>query len=320
MLVDRFGRKITYLRLSITDRCNLRCFYCSRQSSFSWLAPEEILSYEELFELVKVAVSLGIRKVRITGGEPLVRKGLPEFISRLSALPLEDIALTTNGVLLSTYAPALRKAGLKRLNISLDTLREERYAEICGRPLLSKVMAGLEQAVSLDFELVKINVVALKGYNEDELLDLARLALKWPVEVRFIEFMPVGDGAEWKQAYFLSLEEVKKLLAPLGPLETAEKKGGGPAKVFKFPGAQGRIGFIGSMSEPFCQGCNRLRVTADGRLRPCLFSDWEIDLKNILRRPHTAEDLKEAFQKAVASKPSSRRHHTPHRLMRSIGG
>lgn len=320
MLVDRFGRQITYLRLSITDRCNLRCFYCSRQTTFSWLSPEEILSYEELFEVVRVAVALGVKKVRLTGGEPLVRKGVIEFIARLSQLPLEDIALTTNGVLLEQCAQELYQAGLKRLNISLDTLREERYAEICGQPLLPVVLKGIEQAIRVGFKPVKINVVALKGLNEDELLDLARLAQKWPVEVRFIEFMPVGDGAGWDHKFFLPLEEVKRRLAPLGPFQTTRKVGAGPAEVFTFPGAKGRLGFIGSMSEPFCQGCNRLRITAAGGLRPCLFSDWEIDLKEILRRPHTTEEIKEAFQRAIQAKPVSRKHHTPHRLMRSIGG
>ncbi len=320
MLVDAFGRRITYLRLSVTDRCNLRCFYCSRQNAFSWLSPEEILSYEELFEVVRVGVSLGIERVRLTGGEPLVRKGLTDFIARLSALPLKDIALTTNGVLLAGYAEELKAAGLKRLNVSLDTLREDRFALLCGKPYLKEVLAGIEAALKAGFHPVKINTVALRGKNEDELLDLARLAEKWPVEVRFIEFMPVGEGAGWGTEYFLSLEEVKERLTPLGPLTPVEKKGGGPAKVFTFPGAKGRIGFIGAMSEPFCRGCNRLRLTPEGKLRPCLFSDREIDLKGILRRPHRDEELAFAFKEAVANKPVSKHRHVPHRLMRSIGG
>ncbi len=320
MLVDVHGRRITYLRLSVTDRCNLRCFYCSRQNAFSWLAPDEILSYEELFEVVKTAVSLGIERVRLTGGEPLIRKGLVDFVARLSTLPLKDIALTTNGVLLARYARKLREAGLKRLNVSLDTLREDRFERLCGRPFLKEVLAGIEEALKVGFYPVKINTVVLRGKNDDELLDLARLAERWPVEVRFIEFMPVGEGAGWGEEHFLPLEEVKKRLSPLGELKPVERRGGGPARVFTFPGACGRLGFIGAMSEPFCKGCNRLRLTPEGRLRPCLFSDQEIDLKVILRRPHRSEELVRAFREAVAHKPVSKHHHSPQRLMRSIGG
>jgi cyclic pyranopterin phosphate synthase len=167
---------------------------------------------------------------------------------------------------------------------------------------------------------VKINTVVMKGQNEDEVLEIARLAVKWPVEVRFIEFMPVGDGSGWDRKYFVSLEEIRERLAPLGPLRPAKKEGAGPAKVYTFPGAKGRLGFIGAMSDPFCKGCNRLRLTPEGRLRPCLFSDWEIDLKRILRAPHRREEIAQAFQEAVMAKPASKTKHTPHRLMRSIGG
>lgn len=321
MLTDRFGRRITYLRVSVTDRCNLRCVYCSQKEAFSWLPHEEILSYEELFEVLQVAVEIGFKRFRITGGEPLVRRGIVSFIRRLTGLSgLEDLALTTNGTLLADVAKDLKEAGLKRVNISLDTLRPKRFEEITGRPYLSRVLHGIEKALEVGLSPVKINVVVIRGLNDDEIPELARLSLDRPLEVRFIEFMPVGEGALWEESRFLPLEEIKKRLLALGELEPASSFGGGPAETFAFPGAQGKVGFISAMSHHFCDRCNRLRLTADGRLRPCLFSDTEIDLKSLLRRPHTLEEVKATLEEAVLAKPHDRLQRFPHRLMRSIGG
>ena len=322
MLSDRFGRKITYLRVSVTDRCNLRCIYCSQKEAFSWLPPEEILSYEELFEVIRAAVELGFKRIRITGGEPLVRKGLVSFVRRVTGLSgLEDLALTTNGTLLAEVAEALKEAGLRRVNISLDTLRPERFEEITGRPYLSRVLRGIEKALEAGFSPVKINVVVIRGVNDDEIPELARLSLDRPLEVRFIEFMPVGEGSLWDESRFMPLEEIKERLRTLGNLQPVSSYGGGPAKTFTLPGAQGKIGFISAMSHHFCDRCNRLRLTADGRLRPCLFSDLEIDIKALLRRPHSLEEVKATLQEAVRLKPINRLEtKLPQRLMRSIGG
>ena len=322
MLKDPFGRQINYLRVSVTDRCNLRCFYCSSKDTFSWLPPEEILSYEEFLKVLKVALSLGIKKIRLTGGEPLVRKGLVDFVAQVAALPgLEDLSLTTNGVLLAEVAEDLKKAGLKRVNVSLDTLDPEKYARLCGRPYLSRVLRGIEAALETGLYPVKINTVVIRGENDHELEDLARLTLEAPLEVRFIEFMPVGSGAPWEHEAFLPASEIKERLSSLGPLEESPSYGAGPARTYALPGAKGKIGFITAMSEHFCHRCNRLRLTAEGKLRPCLFSDREVDLKPILREGAHNEQLREAFLTALSLKPSSRLENTPpKRLMRSIGG
>ncbi len=318
---DRFGRQIDYLRVSITDRCNLRCLYCSQKDSFSWIPHQEILSYEELFEVLEQAVALGFKRLRLTGGEPLVRRDVVSFIARLAKLSgLEDLSLTTNGTLLAEVAQDLKKAGLKRVNISLDTLRPERFEAITGYPLWQRVWAGIQAALEAGLLPVKINVVIMRGINDDEILDLALLCKAYPLEVRFIEFMPVGEGAPWAKDRFLSADEVKERLKSLGPLEPIASYGGGPAYTYSFPGAQGKIGFINAMSNHFCARCNRLRLTPDGRLRPCLFSDKEIDLKGILRRPHTPEEIKATIQQAIEKKPQDRLQSLPKRLMRSIGG
>ncbi len=322
MLCDRFGRRINYLRVSVTDRCNLRCLYCSQRDRFSWLPPEEILSYEELFEVIQTAVTLGFTRLRLTGGEPLLRKGLISFIARLSNLSgLKDLTMTTNGTLLSEQAQELKKAGLRRINISLDTLDPQKFEKITGRPYLSKVLEGIEAALRVGFSPVKINVVVMRGINDDELLDLAGLAKDLPLEVRFIEFMPVGEGTFWNEERLLDQDEMKRRLAPLGRLSPVDSTGAGPATTYVFPGAKGKIGFIGAMTHHFCQKCNRLRLTPEGRLRPCLFSDEEVDLKGLLRRPHTLEEVKETIKKAVFLKPATRLGRKfPRRLMRSIGG
>lgn len=319
MLRDGQGRIIDYLRVSVTDRCNLRCFYCSR-GAFEWLPPEEILSYEEIYEVVAAAVELGVKRVRLTGGEPLVRKGLPALVRQLASLPgLEDLSLTTNGLRLKELARELKQAGLKRVNVSLDTLRKERFRELTGKDALSQVLEGIEAALEVGLQPVKINAVILRGFNEDEIEDLARLSLERPLEVRFIEFMPIGQGNPWGEEYWYPLEEIKRRVEEVAPLEEASSLGGGPAQVFRFPGAAGTLGFIAALSQHFCHRCNRLRLTPEGKLRFCLFSDQEFDLEPYLSQGREA--LKEALLRSIKLKPASRFSGAgPKRLMRSIGG
>jgi len=318
MLVDLFGRRITYLRISITDRCNLRCLYCSGRP-FEWLTPERILSYEEIYRLVKVAVHLGVERVRLTGGEPLVRRGVAGLIRMLAGIPgLRDLSLTTNGLLLADLAQELRGAGLRRVNVSLDTFDPEKFRRITGVDGLERVLAGIEAALSAGLTPVKVNVVVMRGLNDEEVPELARWTLSTPVHLRFIEFMPVGEGTEWGPDRFVPLEEIRERAAEAGELRPAEVEGGGPARVFRLPGGKGTVGFIAAMSRHFCRHCNRLRITPEGRIRYCLFSDREFDL-----RPHLArgeEALAEALRQAVRRKPASRLGLEPRRLMRTIGG
>lgn len=303
--------KITYLRMSITDRCNLRCFYCTYWQEWEKLAAAEILRYEELLRVASVAARLGIRKIRITGGEPLVRRGLPDFIRNLQQIPgVDEICLTTNGVLLADQAPALYEAGLRHLNISLDTLKPHRYLKITGRDNLVEVLAGIERAAVLGFHPVKINCVAMKGINDDELLDLAYLARERPFQVRFIELMPTGSYQDWLR-YFLPMAEMHRRLAVLGELgETAPGPTAGPARIFKPPGFAGELGFISPMSQHHCGSCNRLRLTALGRLRPCLLAESEFDLKEVLRRDCSDEVLASFFKEAIGLK-----NHRPEYLL-----
>ncbi|OAQ20008.1 GTP 3',8-cyclase MoaA [Thermosulfurimonas dismutans] len=319
MLKDAYGRQIRYLRVSVTDRCNLRCLYCS-QKAFEWLPPEDILSYEEIYEVVSAAVELGVERVRLTGGEPLIRKGLPELIRRLAAIPgLKDLSLTTNGLRLKELASELKAAGLKRVNVSLDTLRPERFRELTGLDGLSKVLAGIDAALSVGLSPVKINMVVLRGFNEDEIEEMAKLTFEKPVHVRFIEFMPVGEGAGWNEERWMPLFEIRKRVESVGSLYPTVSEGGGPAKSFRFAGAKGAVGFIAAMSEHFCARCNRLRLTPEGKLRFCLFSDREFDLKPYLSQGR--EVLKKILVESVKEKPASRLEgHLPRRLMRSIGG
>ncbi|WP_297056467.1 GTP 3',8-cyclase MoaA [Thermosulfurimonas sp.] len=316
MLLDSHGRRITYLRVSVTDRCNLRCLYCSRHR-FQWLPPEEILTYEEIARVVRVAVELGVERVRLTGGEPLLRRGLPGLIRMLADIEgLRDLSLTTNGVLLSDLASELKAAGLARVNVSLDTLDPEKFKRITGMDALARVLAGVEAALARGLTPVKINTVVVRGLNEEEVPEMARLTLSEPLHLRFIEFMPIGEGNEWEDR-FVGLEEVMERVREVGDLLPAEVEGGGPARIFRLPGARGTIGFIAAISRHFCAACNRLRLTPEGRLRLCLFSDREFDLRPYLRRE---EDLRQALAEAVRLKPVSRAGTRPRRLMRSIGG
>lgn len=325
-LIDACNRRLNYLRISVTDRCNLRCAYCLPCEDVPRLAHEEVLRYEEILRIVRVGVGLGISKVRVTGGEPLVRKGVLGFLAELARMPgIKDLSLTTNGVRLSEHLDALRTAGVARINISLDTLKPERYQRITGIDAFHAVWEGIRAAHALGFRPIKLNVVALNGVNDDELEDLARLSMEFPFHVRFIEFMPIGASRIERGAPLL-VPEIQERISGLGrllPVERSEMDG--PAHRYRFEGAPGEIGFIPAISHQFCSRCNRLRLTASGQLRPCLLSDRQEDLKGPLRRGCSDSDLTEIFFNATRHKPSD------HNLavgepahvccqMRSIGG
>jgi cyclic pyranopterin phosphate synthase len=304
-LSDSFQRPINYLRVSVTDRCNLRCIYCMPPEGVVLTSHQELLSYEEIYTITQTAAELGISKIRITGGEPLVRLGLPELVRMLTQIEaIDDISLTTNGTLLSGYAAELKQAGLRRVNISLDTLKSDRF-EVISRSdsNLSEVLEGIDTARAVGLDPVKLNMVVMAGINDDELLDFAAKTITEEWHVRFIELMPVvGEGSA--TPCFVSASEMRKRLEQLGELEPClPNVGNGPAKYFRFPHAKGTVGFITPVSEHFCFQCNRMRLTADGKLRPCLLSDYEIDLKQPLRDGISRAGLKRLFKQAVADKP-----------------
>lgn len=319
---DSYERKIDYLRVSVTDRCNLRCFYCMPEEGVEWKESSEILRYEEMELIIQAAVNAGIRKVRITGGEPLVRKNVVSFIEYISKMPeIEDISMTTNGFYLADKLPALKAAGLKRVNISLDTLNSTNFEKITGRSGLDKVLAAIELALELGLYPVKVNMVLLKGINEDDALRLASWTKEKDIDVRYIELMPLGGAGK---EYFLPVQVIEERLNSLGKLIDCQEKGNGPALYKKFSGAAGKIGFISPLSNHFCHRCNRMRLTADGKLKPCLISPVEIDIKSALRQGASVEELTEIFKQAVRLKPE--RHHLNEeiyqgkRKMSQIGG
>ena len=329
-LIDRFGRRIDYLRISITDHCNLKCGYCMPVfSGRPHLNQIEILTYEELHRLAETAVCAGISKIRITGGEPLVRKGMVEFCRMLGSLPgLESLALTTNGVHLAKMARPLKAAGVNRVNVSLDTLKRDRFEAITGRDKLDDVLAGIREADAAGFHPVKINAVVMRGVNDDEIAQLAALTYRHAWHVRFIELMPFQQArfGDYRDLYMPIGAIIKRIphinKAHVGPALSTN----GPARMCTLPGAKGKIGFIAPMSWHFCGSCNRLRLTADGKIRTCLFSETEIDVKTPLRAGATKHELAELLRDAVKAKP--RRHqlsrtisqNNRHRAMHAIGG
>lgn len=297
---DSFARSITYLRVSVTDLCNLRCRYCMPEQGVCKREREDILSYEEIVEIVAAATELGVRKVRITGGEPLVRPGLPELCARLTRLPgLEELDLTTNGLLLEEYAPALKASGVARVNVSLDTLRPDRFREMTRGGELERVLRGIEAARASGLTPIKLNAVLIGGFNDDEIVDLAALTLEQDIEVRFIELMPLGPGAQFPPEAFLPCSAVLERLPELRALRAP----GGVARLYQLPGAVGRVGLISPVSHDFCARCDRVRLTSDGKLKPCLHSDKEISLRGL-----TGRALRDALAAAVAAKP---REHPP---------
>ena len=321
--LDSFGRSIDYLRISVTDRCNLRCIYCMPPEGVPHISHNEILSYEEIRAVVQAAGQLGIHRIRLTGGEPLVRADFPELVKMLSQIEgITELSLTTNGALLKNYAQALRQAGLSRVNVSLDTLRPARFQYITRLGELEDVLAGIEAAKEAGLHPIKVNTVVMRGINDDEILEFIKMTYKDGWHVRFIELMPFKGVADSVPSV-----EVQQLISSLGRLEPCMSvTGNGPAIYYRLAGAKGTIGFISPLTEiSFCSRCNRIRLTADGKLRPCLLGDDEIDLKMPLRSNASIEELKRLILKAIASKPEH--HHLKdtndrpmERKMSQIGG
>ena len=321
--LDSFGRSINYLRISVTDRCNLRCLYCMPPEGIPQISHSEILSYEEIRTVARAAAELGISKIRLTGGEPLVRAELPKLIRMLSQIEgITELSLTTNGTFLKKYALELKQAGLARVNVSLDTLKADKFRYITRLGELKDVLEGIEAAKKAGFDPVKINTVIMRGINDDEILDFAKMTYKERGHVRFIELMPFKGVAE-----FVPSVELRQHISLLGKLEPCTSiTGNGPAIYYRLLGAKGTIGFISPLTElSFCSRCNRMRLTPDGKLRPCLLGEDEIDLKIPLRNNASMEELKRLILKAIASKPEH--HHLEggdvrlvKRKMSQIGG
>jgi GTP 3',8-cyclase len=315
MLRDGFGRSIEYLRISVTDRCNFRCRYCMPAAGLEWLPKSDILSYEEITQVVRELAPLGLRRLRITGGEPTLRPQLELLVGMLRSIPgIEDISLSTNGVRLPELAGSFRKAGLDRVNMSADSLRPDRIRQISRRNIDFDPIAAATAAEQAGLSPIKINVVVMRGINDDELRDFARLTIEREWHVRFIELMPVGEMRELTWDHVVPSEEVLRQLEEIAPLEpaAAPARGNGPARYFRFANARGTVGVITPMSHTYCGSCNRVRLTADGRLRTCLFGDDEVDLRSPLREGLPLEPF---FRSALSSKPKE--HHL---LQMQVGG
>ncbi|HVS46567.1 MAG TPA: GTP 3',8-cyclase MoaA [Verrucomicrobiae bacterium] len=308
-MTDAFARPITYLRVSVTDKCNLRCVYCMPEGGLDWLRREEILSYEEIAAIVRAAASVGIRSIRLTGGEPLLRRELHRLVREIANTPgIDDVSLSTNGLLLEDQIDDLVAAGLQRVNISLDTLRSDRFEAIARRPGLDKVLRGIDAAFARGLAPVKINVVVMRGQNDDELADFAELARRLPVAVRFIEVMPVHENLGMQRDTYIAASEILERLAAVADLAPVPGPGGnGPARYFAAPGAAGIIGVISPLSHDYCDRCNRVRLTADGRLRLCLFGDHHLDLRTPLRAGAGEAAIADLLRDAMLIKPE--RHH-----------
>lgn len=331
---DSHGRTIDYMRISLTDRCNFRCIYCMPEEGVEALCHQDILSFDEILNIVRNAADMGIRRIRLTGGEPLVRKGVVSLIEQMNAIPgIDDISLTTNGVLLPRMAKDLKAAGLKRVNISLDTLDPDQFTYVTRVGILQDVLDGIDSALEVGFNPVKVNAVTVRRLNQDYLA-FAKLSIDRPLHVRFIEYMPVGesggaDGSGWGKEDVISSEEVRSIvneravsegLGELIPAETNRPDGGGPAEYYHFEGAQGTVGFISPLSRHFCSSCNRLRLSSDGRIMPCLFSDDYFDIKEVAG---SGDDhaIRDVLNRAIGNKPDE--HHDrvgTERGMSQIGG
>ena len=326
-LTDGWGRRIRSLRVSVTDRCNFRCRYCMPAEGLPWVPREEVLTFEEIERLVRLMAGMGVNEIRLTGGEPLVRQNLPRLVSLLGRVPgVEDLSLTTNGVLLDRLAAPLARAGLRRLNVSLDSLSHTRFAEITRRDALDRVLAGLA-AAQLQPELrpIKVNCVAIRGFSEREVPALAELARLRPFVVRFIEFMPLDAEERWDADQVLSGAEIRAIVEKRWPLEEIPAKPSSTARRFRFADGAGELGFVSPISEPFCTSCDRIRLTADGRLRTCLFSRREWDLRAALRDGADDAELEALIRNAVAHKELKHRINDPgfvraNRPMSQIGG
>jgi GTP 3',8-cyclase len=314
-LIDPYNRCLNYMRISITDQCNLKCIYCDPFARTPKLTHDDILRYEEILRLVRISANLGLSKVRVTGGEPLARKGVYYFLDQLNAIkPIKDVSLTTNAVLLKDNLDKIKSAGIKRINISLDSLKREKVLQITGRDVFADVWEAIMGAHEMGFSPIKINMVPLRGINDDELVAFAELSLKYPFHIRFIEYMPIGKTIVGSGQQILA-DEIKAVIESIGELLPIEGDGNqGPAVRYRYRGAPGEIGLIRPISQHFCGSCNRLRLTANGQLRVCLLSDLQVDLKTPMRLGLLDDDLKELILKAVKLKPMS------HRLNDSCSG
>ena len=327
-LIDRLGRVHNNLRISVTDRCNIRCFYCMPNEAIQFKPRDELLTFEEITRVVSVAAARGVNRLRITGGEPLVRAELPDLISRLAEIEgIEDIALTTNGVLLAAQAAALYQAGLSRLNISLDGLQEETFQRITRREGLQRVLDGIFTARQVGFEKIRLNAVAIQGITEEEIIPLAHFARTHAFELRFIEFMPLDSEQRWETSQVLTGAVIRDVLeAEFGALVPAERPDPSqPAVDYDFADGKGSVGFINPVSQPFCSACNRLRITAEGQFRNCLFSTVEWDARQLLRGGGSDEDLAQLLHDCVDHKQpghgiDSPGFEKPERPMYQIGG
>lgn len=302
---DQYGRDIRDLRISLTDRCNLRCVYCMPAEGIDFRPPEELLQDDELLLLVRVAAELGVTKVRLTGGEPTVRPGLVELVQEISGINgIEDIAMTTNGLLLEHLAAPLAKAGLRRVNVSLDAMDPEKFHRITRGGRVEKVLAGIAAAAAAGLAPIKLNAVVVRRFNDDDVVSMAALTLERPWEVRFIEMMPFGSVGDFAEAGVVKSEETMvKIEAALGPLAPLDLSGEDPARTYRLAGGPGTLGFISPVSQPFCAKCGRLRLTADGRLRLCLLRDDEADLLTPLRNGASYEEIREIFRAAAFRRP-----------------
>jgi GTP 3',8-cyclase len=325
-LFDSFGRKHNNLRISVTDRCNIRCVYCMPENPL-FLQRELLLSFEEIERFVRVVVPLGINKIRLTGGEPLVRRGLPVLVGKLAGIPgIDDIGLTTNGILLAEHARALWDAGLRRINVSLDTMDPVRFQQITRRPGFEQVIAGILAAKEAGFVPVKINAVTMRGGTEEDIVPLARFAREHALELRYIEYMPLDGGAWEREKVLFAAEILDRLRQEIGPLEpAADQDPRAPAVDYDYVDGGGRVGLIASVSRPFCMSCNRIRLTSDGKLRNCLFALDETDIRALLRGSASDAEIAAAVRQSVADKWEGHEINTarfiqPERLMHSIGG
>ena len=302
-LTDNFDRTIDYLRISITDKCNLRCIYCMPEKGVKPFAQSEVLTDDEIVRFVRIARGHGLRKVRITGGEPLVRKNITGLLSSIKATGIRELGLTTNGIKLSEHAHELKKAGLDRVNISLDTLKPKRYREITKGGDIGLVLESIETAEKAGLAPIKINMVPIRGINDDEILSFAKLTFENDFHIRFIEFMPASCNGMWKKENCINSADILKEISSLGELEQFEFRGKGPSRNYRIKGAKGVIGVISPISDHFCAFCNRLRLTANGKIRPCLFSNEKIDIKGPMRNGASDRDIEDLLRRAIEVKP-----------------
>lgn len=319
-------RTIDYIRISVTDRCNLRCVYCMPENGVDLLKHQDMMSFEEIYNLVKALVPIGIKKIRLTGGEPLVRNGIEDLIRMLRSIPeIEDITLTTNGILLEEMAEGLKAAGLSRINVSLDSLDESRFKQITRWGSLEKVLKGIDKAIETGLKPVKINVVAIKGFNDDEFIDLVKFAYYKEVQVRFIELMPIGESDDEAILKHYPIDDIKSLIETKFQLEeTSNIRTNGPAENYRIVGGMGSVGFIGALSHKFCSTCNRLRLTADGKIRPCLYIDKEYDVLKLIREGASPDELRSFVEEIILGKPEGHNMEegwgNQRRKMSQIGG